>query len=94
MHEVHDLLLLRQELPDEELEKNAQASLYNEDPSMKPNTCPWKCNCRAGPEAPAVSGDGAGRRDLLHLPRTRFKAHARLRLPNGDSAGFVHLEST
>ena len=27
MYEVHDLLLLRQGVPDEELEKNAQASL-------------------------------------------------------------------
>jgi len=27
MHEVHNLLLLRQGLPDEELEKNAQARL-------------------------------------------------------------------
>ena len=36
MHEVHDLLLLRQGVSDEELEKNAQARLYNEDPSMKP----------------------------------------------------------
>ena len=81
MRQVHDLLLLRQGLPDEELETNAQASLYNEDPSIKPNTCPWKCNCRAGPEAPAVAGDGAGRRDLLYLPRPQFKARAGLRLP-------------
>ena len=35
MHEVRELLLLRQGVPDEELEKNAQASLYNEDPSMR-----------------------------------------------------------